>query len=123
MTWRRKKQPVVIGSSVKAEYRVMALGICELMGTLSKESQVDVEEPMRLYCKDKAAISIIHNPIQHDRTKHVEVDKKMIDNGFICTPFVSSKLQLANKFTKGVSNPSFNSVTCKLRMNHIFKPA
>ena len=106
----------------------MALGICKLMWikTLLKELQVDVEEPMRLYCHNKAAISIAHNLIQHDCTKHVEVNrrfiKEKIDGGLICTPFVSSKLQLADIFTKGVSNPSLNSVTCKIGMKNIFEP-
>ena len=98
VAWR-SKQPVVARSSVEVEYQVMALGICELMWikTLLKELRVDIEEPMTLYCDNKAAISIAHNPIQHDHTKHVEVDrhfiKEKINNALICTPFVSSKLQ------------------------------
>ena len=34
--------------------------------------------PMKLYCDNKAARDIAHNPIQHDRTKHVEVDRHFI---------------------------------------------
>ena len=30
--------------------------------------------PMKLYCDNKTMINIAHNPIQHDRTKHVEID-------------------------------------------------
>ncbi|PHU03704.1 hypothetical protein BC332_28955 [Capsicum chinense] len=41
--------------------------------------------PMKLYCENKAAIRIAHNPFQYDRTKHVEVDrhfnKENIENG------------------------------------------
>ena len=46
----------------------MALGICELMwlNTLLKELHVKVDEPMRLYYDNKVAISVAHNPIQHD---------------------------------------------------------
>ena len=33
---------------------------------------------MNLFCDNKAAIDISHNPIQHDRTKHVEVDWQLI---------------------------------------------
>ena len=28
---------------------------------------------MRLYYENKVAINIAHNPIQHDRTKHIEI--------------------------------------------------
>jgi hypothetical protein len=30
---------------------------------------------MRLYCDNKAAINIAHSPIQHDQTKHIEIDR------------------------------------------------
>ena len=33
---------------------------------------------MKLYCDNKSAINIAHNPIQHDRTKHIEVDRHFI---------------------------------------------
>ena len=55
---------------------------------------------MRLYCDNKSAISIAHNPVQHDKTKHIEVDKHFIkeklDSGQICIPYISSSDQLAN---------------------------
>ena len=48
---------------------------------------------MKLYCDNKVAINIVHNPIQHDRTKHVEVDrhfiKEKLEGNLICMPYVS----------------------------------
>ncbi|CAL9017925.1 unnamed protein product [Prunus brigantina] len=70
------KKSVVSRSSAEAEYRGMAQGVCELLwlrkllGDLGCASQ----KPMDLYCDNKAAIAIAHNHVQHDRTKHVEVD-------------------------------------------------
>ena len=32
------------------------------------------DDPMKLYYDNKLVINIAHNPIQHDRTKHIEVD-------------------------------------------------
>ena len=76
VTWRSKKQQVVSRSGVEAEFRAMALRICELMwlDILLKELHVKVDEPMRLYYDNKATISIAHNPVQHDRTKHIKID-------------------------------------------------
>jgi len=37
---------------------------------------------MRLYCDNKAAISIAHNLVQHDRTKHVEIDRHFTTGGY-----------------------------------------
>lgn len=42
---------------------------------------------MELYCDNKLAINIEHNPIEHDRTKHIKVGrhfiKEKLDSGLI----------------------------------------
>ncbi|XP_071939248.1 secreted RxLR effector protein 161-like [Coffea arabica] len=80
VTWRSKKQNVVARSSAEAEFRAIAQGICEVIwiGRILQELKVLEVLPMKLYCDNKAAISIAHSPVLHDRTKHVEVDKHFI---------------------------------------------
>lgn len=36
-------------------------------------------EIMTLYCDHKAATNMAYNPVQHDRTKHVEIDWHFIE--------------------------------------------
>ncbi|KAA0053591.1 putative mitochondrial protein [Cucumis melo var. makuwa] len=58
-----KKQSVVARSSAEAEYRAMSLGICEeiwLQKVLSGLHQ-ECETPLKLFCDNKAAISIANN--------------------------------------------------------------
>lgn len=47
---------------------------------------------MRLYCDNKSAINIAHNVVQHDKTKHIEIDghfiQEKLEGGLICTPYV-----------------------------------
>jgi ATP sulfurylase len=66
-----------------------------------------------LYCDNKAAIDIANNPIQHDRTKHVEIDrhfiKEKLDRGVICLPYVTSASQVADVLTKGLPEKLFNT--------------
>jgi len=59
----------------------MAKGLCELLWLrrlLTKISLAPKGE-MNLFCDNKAAINISHNLVQHDRTKHVEVDRHFIE--------------------------------------------
>ncbi|CAL2269762.1 unnamed protein product [Prunus armeniaca] len=75
VTWRSKKQKVVSRSNAEAEYRGMAQGVCELLWLrrLLRDLGFRPQKPIDLYCDNKAAITIAHNLVQHDRTKHVEV--------------------------------------------------
>lgn len=129
VTWRSKKQNVVARSTAEAEFRAMAQGICELLWLkiVLDDYRIKWDAPMRLYCDNKSAISIAHNPVQHDRTKHVEVDrhflKEKLDSGLICTPYVSTGSQLADVLTKGLANVTFQAIVGKLGMENIYSPA
>jgi len=80
---------------------------------------------MTLYCENKAAISIVHNLVQHDRTKHIEVDrhfiKEQLQCGYICTPFMKTRDQLVDVLTKGLPSTRFIDVG-KLGMRDIYSP-
>ena len=39
---------------------------------------MDYSKPMKLYYDNKVAIEIAQNPLQHDHTKHVKVDRHFI---------------------------------------------
>ena len=93
---------------------------------LLKDLKIKIGDSMKLYCDSKTIISIAHNPIQHDRTKHVEIDKHFIkenlNNRTICTPFVKSCDQLADVLTKGVGSRQFHEMLNKLGLRDIFVP-
>ena len=63
-------------SSAEAEFQGMVKGLCELhwLRSLLTEVGFPPSSAMSLLCDNKVAIHISHNPIQHDHTKHVEVD-------------------------------------------------
>ena len=122
MTWRSKKQNVVELSSAEAKFRGMAKGLCELLWLkrLLDEIGFAPTSEMNLFCDNKAAIDISHNLVQHDRTKHVEVDRHFIkynlETNTIWFPFVKSEDQLADILTKVVSSKDFHDSLIKLRM-------
>jgi len=129
VTWRSKKQNVVARSSAEAEFRSVAHGICEVLWIkrILDELKVSSPSPIKAYCDNKAAISIAHNPVLHDRTKHVEVDKhfikEKIEIGQICMTYIPTDEQIADVLTKGLSKKQFEKLTGKLAMEDIFKPA
>ena len=97
-------------SSAEPEYQAMAHGTCELMWLQSLLGDIGIVcgNPMTLYCDNKAIISIAYNHVQHDRTKHIEINrhfiKEKLNKGLICMRFVKSEDQLVDVFTKGVGN-------------------
>ncbi|RVW24104.1 Retrovirus-related Pol polyprotein from transposon RE1 [Vitis vinifera] len=83
-------------------------------------------QPIRLFCDNKAACDIAHNPVQHDRTKHVEVDrffiKEKLDDKIVELPKIRSEDQLADILTKAVSSQVFSKFLDKLGMCDIYAP-
>lgn len=128
VTWRSKKQNVVARSSAEAEFRGMALGLCEALWLklLLSDLGYPPKLPILLYCDNKAACDIAHNPVQHDRTKHVEVDrffiKEKLDEKILELPMIRSEDQLADILTKAVSSQVFSKVVSKLGMWDIYAP-
>ena len=120
VTWRSKKQKVVALSSAKAEFRGIAKGITEILWIqkLMNELGFPQKTACKLFCDNKAAIKISENPVQHDRTKHVEIDRHFIkdrlEDKTIKLPFVRSKDQLADILTKAVNTKAFEETLCKL---------
>lgn len=122
ISWRSKKQNVVALSSAEAEFRGMVKGICELLWVRRVLTELGFKQKgeMKLFCDNKAAIDISHNPVQHDRTKHIEVDRhflrKNIDSKVNEIPHLRSEDQLADILTKAVSSKVFNKFIGKLGM-------
>ena len=129
VTWRSKKQIVVARSSVEVELRAVTHGMCEILWLkmILEELKVMVKKPMKVYCDNKAAINISHNPVHHDRTKHVEVDrhfiKEKIDKGAVCMTYVPTTEQVANMLTKSLSRPLFGKLINKLGMYNLYNLA
>lgn len=71
---------MVARPSVEAEYKGMPHGICglKLIHILLNEIGFKPKGSMMLYCDNQVARMISNNQVQHDRTKHVEVDKHFI---------------------------------------------
>ena len=128
VTWKSKKHNVLARSSAEAKFRSMALGLCEALWLklLLQDLGYLSRQPIQLFCDNKVACDIAHNLVQHDRTKHVEVDrffiKEKLDDKIVELPKIRSEDQLADILTKAVSSQVFSNFLDKLGMCDIYAP-
>lgn len=129
VTWRSKKQPVVSRSSAESEYRALSHGVCEgvWIMRLLKEIEAAPDEPIKVWCDNMSTIKIARNPIQHDRMKHVEIDRHFIreklETKVIDLSHISSEKQTADIMTKSFTQGKFEGLRSNLGMINIYSPA
>jgi hypothetical protein len=86
--------------------RVIALVTAEVtwLRWLLEDFSVSVSMPTPLLSDSTWAISIAHDPIKHELTKHVGVNahftRSQVQYGVVALQYVPSELQLADFFTK-----------------------
>jgi hypothetical protein len=76
VSWSSKRQPVVSRSSAEAEYCAVANGVAEAawLRQLLAELHRPLARSTLVYCDNVSAVYLSTNPVQHQRTKHMEID-------------------------------------------------
>jgi hypothetical protein len=128
VSWRSKKQLVVSRSTTEAEFRAISVCLSEMLWVKNLLSELRLMKgTLRLWCDNKSAINIANNPVQHDRTKHVEIDrffiKERLDDGTLRLDFVTSGEQVADCLTKGLGVKGCVSACNKMGMIDIHRPS
>ena len=125
VTWKSKKQSVVSKSSTEAEFRALSRGVDKVIwirGTL-KDLQIPYEELIRAFCDNKSAICIAHDPVNHNRTKHINIDsfyiKEKLEGKILYIEYVPTTEQCADILTKGLLVKQFSKLVSKLGMRSI----
>ncbi|EOY03359.1 Uncharacterized protein TCM_018342 [Theobroma cacao] len=118
VSWSSKKQNLVALSTAEAEY--VSLGSCCAQILWIKQQLKYYGMTMHnvpIYCDNMSAINISKNPMQHSRTKHIEIRNHFIRDHVmkndIKIEFVNTLHQLADIFTKPLSEDKF----CEIRRN------
>lgn len=76
ISWKSKKQSTVSKSSSEAEYRALSSAASEITWLVRLLTELGVPNlaPVTLFCDNQSAIHLAHNPVQHERTKHISID-------------------------------------------------
>ncbi|KAJ9552638.1 hypothetical protein OSB04_016683 [Centaurea solstitialis] len=113
VSWASKKQNCVSLSTAEAEY-VAAASCCSQiiwMRTQLRDYGFKFDK-IPIYCDSKSAIAISCNPVQHTKTKHIDIRyhfiKDHVEKGTIELYFVNTEFQLADLFTKALDEKRFN---------------
>ncbi|XP_019094533.1 PREDICTED: uncharacterized protein LOC109129941 [Camelina sativa] len=128
VTWKSKKQNVVLLSSAKSEYRAMRKLTTELMWlkALLKDLGIESTKPITMHCDNEAAIHIATNSVFHERTKHIEVDchkvREQIKLGVVLPCHTESKEELADILTKEGSSQVCEYIHSKLGPMDLTRP-
>ena len=73
-----------------------------------------------LYCDNESAIKIAHNPVQHSKTKHIQIHHHFVRDhvlkGDISIYHMKTEEQLADIFTKLLDEKRFIKLRCELNI-------
>jgi hypothetical protein len=122
VSWSAKRQTVVSRSSAEAEYRAIANGMAEAtwLRQLLLELQAPLSRCTLVYCDNISAVYLSNNPVQHQRTKHVEIDlhfvREKVVIGQVHVLHVPTTSQFADVFTKGLPSSVFEEFRSSLNI-------
>nr|GEY49485.1 copia protein [Tanacetum cinerariifolium] len=76
LSWSSKRQPTLSRSSTEAEYRSVANAVAETcwLRNLLRELHTSLSFATLVYCDNVSAVYLSSNPVQHQRTKHIQID-------------------------------------------------
>ena len=90
---------------------------------LLRDIKILYKEPIQQLSDNLSAIYLAHDPLYHDRVKHVDIDcfyiQEKLDSGIIEIKHDGTEDQVADIFTKGLPTRIFARFVSKLGMKSL----
>nr|GEU67483.1 hypothetical protein [Tanacetum cinerariifolium] len=112
-------------TTTDAEYRGVAIVVAETawLRNLLRELHTPLLSATLVYCDNISAIYLTANPVQHQRTKHIEIDIHfvcdMVARGQVRVLHVPSRYQYADIFTKSLPSALFEEFCFSLSVRSL----
>lgn len=111
ITWKSSKQKVVAQSTTESEYIAASEAAQEAAWMKKFISDLGVvpsiAKPIEIFCDNNGAIAQAKEPRSHQRTKHIlrkfHYIREIVERGDVCISKVHTDLNLADPFTKPMS--------------------
>ncbi|GKF51283.1 ribonuclease H-like domain-containing protein [Tanacetum coccineum] len=113
LSWSSKRQSKLSRSSAEAKYRGVANTVAETcwLRNLLRELHTPLSSATLVYCDNVSAVYLSCNLVQHQCTKHIEIDihfvRDLVAAGEVRVLHVPSRYQYANIFTKSLPSALF----------------
>nr|GEY16062.1 NBS-containing resistance-like protein [Tanacetum cinerariifolium] len=113
LSWSAKRQHTLSRFSAEAEYRGVANVVAEIewLRNLLRELHSPLSTATLVYCDNVSVVYMSVNPVQHQQTKHIEIDihfvRYMVTAGQVRVLHIPSCYQYADIFTKGLPSALF----------------
>nr|GEW46123.1 retrovirus-related Pol polyprotein from transposon TNT 1-94 [Tanacetum cinerariifolium] len=139
VSWSSKKQDCTSMSSAEAEYVSLSACCAQVLWMRTQLTDYGFHfDKIPMYCDSTAAIAISCNPVQHSRTKHIDIryhfikdkvekafayqahrrqisfHKGKVEKGIVELFFVGTEYQLADLFTKALPEERFKYLVRRL---------
>lgn len=113
ITWKCQRQTIVTLSTTEAEYIAGTELVKKLipLKAMMAETKLIEDEPVQVYIDNKSTVNIVNNEQGQDRTKHIDVRHKWLnehhDAGNIRISHISGENQRADILTKPLHKSKF----------------
>ncbi|GKC52420.1 retrovirus-related pol polyprotein from transposon TNT 1-94 [Tanacetum coccineum] len=121
VSWSSKKQDCIAMSTAKAEY--VSLSACCAQVIWMRTQLLDYGykyNRISMYYDSKSAIAISCNPVQHSKTKHIDIRyyfiKEHVEKGTMEIYFIGTEYQLVNLFNKTLPKECFACLVHRIGM-------
>ncbi|GJQ89563.1 retrovirus-related pol polyprotein from transposon TNT 1-94 [Tanacetum coccineum] len=112
VSWSSKKQECTVISTAESEYASLFACCAQVIWMRTQLLDYGYKyNKIPMYCDSKSVVAISCNPVQHSRTKHINIRyhfiKEHVEKGTVELYFVRTEYQLENLFTKALPKERF----------------